>query len=152
MLNQVHVTSQFSKDSTRSRLLWVVHLDKMLWKLCSVVREVTPVRNQSIERCEINLAFIPAPEYCFLRDDAVITIWKFVIINNSYLQDLNKHTEADPSAKGIKDFWLTVLRTHDLVAATIEEHDAPILSFLTDVTTAASQDPPVSCSWEVSSR
>lgn len=59
-------------------------------------------------------------------------------------QELYKAAEADPSAKGIKDFWLTALRTHDLVAEAIEEHDVPILSYLTDVTTAASKDPAVS--------
>uniref|UniRef100_A0A8R1E2A9 Nucleosome assembly protein 1-like 1 n=1 Tax=Caenorhabditis japonica TaxID=281687 RepID=A0A8R1E2A9_CAEJA len=57
------------------------------------------------------------------------------------LAELYKHTEADPSVKGIKDFWLTAFKTHDLVAESMEEHDLPILSYLTDVTTSASKDP-----------
>nr|6K00_A Chain A, Nucleosome Assembly Protein [Caenorhabditis elegans]6K00_B Chain B, Nucleosome Assembly Protein [Caenorhabditis elegans]6K02_A Chain A, Nucleosome Assembly Protein [Caenorhabditis elegans]6K02_B Chain B, Nucleosome Assembly Protein [Caenorhabditis elegans]6K09_A Chain A, Nucleosome Assembly Protein [Caenorhabditis elegans]6K09_B Chain B, Nucleosome Assembly Protein [Caenorhabditis elegans]6K0C_A Chain A, Nucleosome Assembly Protein [Caenorhabditis elegans]6K0C_B Chain B, Nucleoso len=62
-------------------------------------------------------------------------------LEGDQLAELYKAAEADPSAKGIKDFWLTALRTHDLVAEAIEEHDVPILSYLTDVTTAASKDP-----------
>ncbi|CAL2041449.1 unnamed protein product [Caenorhabditis brenneri] len=62
-------------------------------------------------------------------------------LNEAQLTDLNKTTEADPSAKGIKDFWLTALKTHDLISESIEEHDIPILSYLTDITTAANTDP-----------
>lgn len=58
-------------------------------------------------------------------------------------QAITDAVEADANAKGIKDFWLTALKTHDLVAESIEEHDLPILSFLTDITTTASKDPAV---------
>ncbi|CAO4375168.1 unnamed protein product [Caenorhabditis nigoni] len=57
------------------------------------------------------------------------------------LQEFAAKHPADASHKGIKQFWLTVLKTHDLIAETIEEHDIPILESLIDITTTASKDP-----------
>uniref|UniRef100_A0A1I7ULU5 Nucleosome assembly protein 1-like 1 n=1 Tax=Caenorhabditis tropicalis TaxID=1561998 RepID=A0A1I7ULU5_9PELO len=62
-------------------------------------------------------------------------------ISPEQAQTLANAVAADPSATGIKDFWLNALKTHDLVAESIEEHDLPILSFLIDVTTTGTTDP-----------
>jgi hypothetical protein len=39
------------------------------------------------------------------------------------------------AVKGIPKFWLTALLNHSLMANFIEEHDKPVLEYLTDITT-----------------
>ncbi|CAB3406602.1 unnamed protein product [Caenorhabditis bovis] len=62
--------------------------------------------------------------------------------DDAEIEDLYKNSLPDTDKKGIPDFWLNALRSHDMISETIQEHDVPILSFLTDITTTASLDPP----------
>ncbi|CAI5447190.1 unnamed protein product [Caenorhabditis angaria] len=57
------------------------------------------------------------------------------------IDQLYEKSEADSNEKGIKDFWLNVLKGHDLTSDLIQEHDTPILTYLTDITTSTSVDP-----------
>lgn len=45
----------------------------------------------------------------------------------------NVNEKSDPSIKGIPEFWLTVFKNVDKIAATITEADEPILKHLIDV-------------------
>jgi hypothetical protein len=58
------------------------------------------------------------------------------------LEELYSKSEADTGSKGIPDFWLNVLRSSDLISDLIQEHDEPILKYLTDVTTSVDMSPP----------
>ncbi|QRV76943.1 Nucleosome assembly protein (NAP) [Ceratobasidium sp. AG-Ba] len=42
-------------------------------------------------------------------------------------------SESDKAIKGIPEFWLTVLRTHDGLSGTITDKDEQALAFLTDI-------------------
>ncbi|QRW05839.1 Nucleosome assembly protein (NAP) [Ceratobasidium sp. AG-Ba] len=48
-------------------------------------------------------------------------------------KSLRARPESDKAIKGIPEFWLTVLRTHDGLSGTITDKDEQALAFLTDI-------------------
>ncbi|XP_017786208.1 PREDICTED: nucleosome assembly protein 1-like 1-B [Nicrophorus vespilloides] len=55
--------------------------------------------------------------------------------------NLAETPKVEEDVKGIPDFWLTIFRNVDLLSEMVQEHDEPILKYLTDIKTKFIESP-----------
>jgi len=88
----------------------------------------------------VNGAYEPTDDECKVPIDEEELAVRDELKEKANLQN-GPDAEKDALAKGVPEFWLTTFKNVDIIAEMIQEHDEPILKFLTDVEVKTSKDP-----------